>query len=73
MDKFSYFYYPSPSERDIIFKKVLIWLRILLQIMKQVALKRFLKKYRDVSRTTATAKVGLFVALVSSFQPLTNS
>ena len=41
--------------------------------MKQVVLEGFLKKnHRDVSRTIATAKVELFVALVSSFQPLTN-
>ena len=42
-------------------------------IMKQVALEKFLKKkHKDVSRTIATAKMQLFVALVSSFQPLTN-
>ena len=29
-------------------------------------------KHRDVSRTIVTAKMELFVALVSSFQPLTN-
>ena len=40
--------------------------------MKQVALKGFLKKHRDVSRTIATAKIELFVILVSSFQSLTN-
>ena len=41
--------------------------------MKQVVLEGFLKKnHRDVSRTIATSKVELFVALVSSFQPLTN-
>ena len=40
--------------------------------MKQVALKGLLKKYRDVSRTIGTAKVELFVALVRSFQLLTN-
>ena len=38
--------------------------------MKQVALEGFLKKHRDVSRTIATATMGLFVALVSSLQPL---
>ena len=36
--------------------------------MKQVALEDFLKKHRDVSRTIATAKMELFVALVRSFQ-----
>ena len=40
--------------------------------MKQVAFKSFLKKYRDVSKTIATAKMELFVVLVSSFQLLTN-
>ena len=40
--------------------------------MKQVALEGFLEKYRDLSRTTATAKMELLVALISSFQPLTN-
>ena len=40
--------------------------------MKQVALKGFPKKYRDVSRTIVTAKTELFVASVSSFQPLTS-
>ena len=45
--------------------------------MKQVALEGFLKKQtnqtnknKDVPRNIATAKVELFVALVSSFQPL---
>ena len=40
--------------------------------MKQVALKGFLEKHRDVSRTIATATMELFVALVSSFKPLTD-
>ena len=40
--------------------------------MKEVALEGFLKKHRNVSRTIATSKMELFVALVSSFQPLTN-
>ena len=40
--------------------------------MKQVALEGFLKKHRDVSKTIATAKMELFVALVSSIQPLIN-
>ena len=40
--------------------------------MKQVALEGFLKKHRDVSKTIATAKIELFVALVSSIQPLIN-
>ena len=41
--------------------------------MRQVALDGFLKKHhKDVSRTIATAKTELFVALVCSFQPLTN-
>ena len=31
-----------------------------------------MKKQRDVSRTIATAKMELSVALVSCFQPLTN-
>ena len=34
--------------------------------------KVFLKNLRDVSRTIVTAKTELFVALASSFQPLTN-
>ena len=42
--------------------------------MKQVALACFLEKkqHKDVSTTSATAKMELFVALVSSFRPLTN-
>ena len=40
--------------------------------MKNVVLEGFLKKHRDVSMTIATANMELFVALVSSFQPLTN-
>ena len=40
--------------------------------MKQVALEGFLKKHRDVSRTIATAKMELFVSLVSSLQLQTN-
>ena len=40
--------------------------------MKQVALEGFLKKQRDVSKTIATSKMELFVALASSFQSLTN-
>ena len=40
--------------------------------MKQVALEDFLKKHRDVSRTIVTSKMEVFVALVISFQPLTN-
>ena len=40
--------------------------------MKEVTLEGFLKKYGDVSKTIAAAKMELFVALVSSLQPLTN-
>ena len=40
--------------------------------MKQVALEDFLKKHRDVSRTIATSKTELLVALFTSFQPITN-
>ena len=42
--------------------------------MKQFALESFLKKppHKDVTRTIARAKMGLFVTLVSSFQTLTN-
>ena len=39
--------------------------------MKQVALEGFLKN-TDISKTIATTKMELFVALVSSFQLLTN-
>ena len=75
LHKFSYFYYPSPFERDI-FKRVFIWLHILKYIMKQVALEGFLKKkqqkHRHVSKTIETSNIELFVVLVISFQPLTN-
>ena len=74
LHKFSYFYYPSPFERDI-FKRVFIWLHILKYIMKQVALEGFLKKKkknRDVSKTIEKSNIELFVVLVISFQPLTN-
>lgn len=38
-----------------------------------VTLEGFLKKiHRDVSKSIATAKLELFVALFSSFQPLTD-
>ena len=37
-----------------------------------VALEGFQKKHRDASRTIATAKMELFMAFVSTFQPLTN-
>ena len=40
--------------------------------MKQVALEGFLKKHKDAFRTIPRDKMELFVALVSSFQPLTN-
>ena len=40
--------------------------------MKQVALESYLKEHKDVSRTIVTAKMKLFVTLVSSFQLLTN-
>ena len=40
--------------------------------MKQATLEGFLEKHRNVSRTMATAKMELFVALVSSFQSPTN-
>ena len=39
---------------------------------KQVALEGFLKKYRDVPRTIARARMGFFMELVSCIQPLTN-
>ena len=45
---------------------------ILKEIMKQVALKDFLKKHRDISSTITTTKIEVFVELVSSFQLLTN-
>ena len=43
-----------------------------IKIMKEIALEDFLKKKKHigVSRTIATAKMELFVALFSSFQPL---
>ena len=40
--------------------------------MEQLESEGFLKKHRDLSRTIATATMDLFVALVSSFQPLSN-
>ena len=40
--------------------------------MKHVAWEGFFKKLRDLSRTIVKAKMELFVALVSSVQPLTN-
>ena len=40
--------------------------------MKQVASEGSLEKHRDAFGTIATAKMELFVALVGSFQPLTN-
>ena len=40
--------------------------------MKQVTLKGFPKKNRDISRTIETSKVEFFVALVISVQSLTS-
>ena len=40
--------------------------------MKQVALKGFLKKRSDLSKTIATAKMELYLALANSFRPLTS-
>ena len=40
--------------------------------MNQIASEGFLKKHKDASRTIAIAKIEFFVALVSSFQLLTN-
>ena len=40
--------------------------------MKQFALEGFLKKHRDVSKTITTGKMKLFLALGSSFQPLSD-
>ena len=40
--------------------------------MKKFALEGSLKKHRDKSRIIATAKMEVFVAIVSSFQSLTN-
>ena len=54
------------------FQRILIWLHILKQILKQVALEGFLKKHKYISSAIVTAKIELFVALVSTFQPLTN-
>ena len=45
---------------------------MLKKVIKQTALKIFLKKHLDVFRNIATAKMELFVALDSSFQLLTN-
>ena len=45
---------------------------MLKEFMGQVSLEGFLKKNKDISRTIATTKMELFVALVSSFQTLTN-
>ena len=52
------------------FQRVLIWLHVLKQITKQVALEGFLKKQRDVCRSITTANIELFVALFISFQLL---
>ena len=54
------------------FQGALIWLGILKEIMKQVGLKDFLKKHRDISSTITTTEIEVFVELVSSFQLLTN-
>ena len=60
------FYNPSLFEVTF-FQRVLIWLQL-----KQVLLEGFLRKHRDASMTIATPKMELFVALLSSFQLLTN-
>ena len=40
--------------------------------MKQVALTGLLKKNADVNKIIGTAKIKIFMALVGTFQPLTN-
>ena len=59
----SIFYNSSPFERDIYFQRVLIWLHLLKQILKQVELEDFLKN-ADVSTTIAAAKMDLLVELL---------
>ena len=66
IDKFLYFIIPL-SLNVPLFQRVLIWLQL-----KQVLLECFLRKHRDGSMTIATSKMKLFVALLSSFQLLTN-
>ena len=61
------FYNLSLSLNVTLFQRVLIWLQL-----KQVLLEGFLRKHRDASMTIATSKMELFVALLSSFQLLTN-
>ena len=76
INKFSSFYLPSSFERNI-FKASLFaytyWNKLWNRLHHMVTLEGFLKKiHRDVSKTIATAKLELFVALFSSFQLLTD-
>ena len=71
IDKFWYFYHPSLFEWHY-FCLHYLTAHIKLKLWNRLHWKIFWKKHRDVSRTIVTVKMELFVALVSSFQPLTN-
>ena len=73
IDKFLYFYHPSTFERDIIFKEYLSDRTYWNKLWNRLHWKIFWKKKKvEASGTIATASMKLFVALVSSFQLLTN-
>ena len=71
IDKYSCLYHPSPFEPGIIFKESLFDCTYLKKLWNSLHWKVFWKN-TDLSRTIATAKMDLFVALVCSFQPLSN-
>ena len=66
LTNFFYFYYPSPFEASLFSKSPYLTAHIRINY-EFIALEGFLKNHRDMSRIIATAKIELFVALVSSF------
>ena len=70
--KFSCFSHCSPFERGIISKGSLFGCTFWNKLWNRLHWHVFWKNYKYLSRTITTAKMELFVGLVSSFQPLTN-
>ena len=69
IDKFSYFYHPSPLTVTLFLKSPYLTEHIKINY-ETCCIERFSKKHGDVSMTIATSKMELFVALVIRFQLL---
>ena len=73
LTNFHIFIIPFPYLNVTLFPKRSYFTAHIKKIYETGCIGRFFqKKQKDVSRTIATAKMELFVALVSSFHPLTN-